>query len=216
MWWFLKNAQLPTKKSATAAPPSSEDHLLALIPDIGALAEQDVAIKMWLPTIVAQTLKWVSDYEGVSQSAWVRQRLFGYLYGSAALLAQKIRAERAGFDGPRFSRGPVDRTAGRWIYKVPQLGKNTVAFKVWINQRARDDLQTLANHAGVEMSPFVREAIVGDLLGRGSLPERPEILGQPTVAATAWERDEDVPVLSLEEHAFDHIGDAERIWVDSR
>ena len=132
------------------------------------------------------------------------------------MVAQRIRSQRSGFEAPSFSRKQVNRTAGRWIYKVPQLGKNTVAFKVWISQQMRDDLQTLANHAGVEMSPFVREAIVGDLLGRGSLPERPEILGQLTAAAIAWERDEDVPVVSVEEHAFDHVGDAERVWVDGR
>ena len=44
----------------------------------------------------------------------------------------------------------------------------------------------LAKHAGVGLSPFVREAIVGDLLGRGSLPERPEIMGVPTAAALPW------------------------------
>ena len=213
MWWFLKKAQPPEKASTKPVAPSSEDQLLTLIPDMGALAQHDVAIKIWLPTMVAQTLKWVSDYEGVSQSAWIRERLYGYLYGSAAMTAQRIRARRADIDSPRFSRRPVDRNAGRWIYKVPQLGKNTVAFKVWVSQQLREDLQTLAKHAGVETSPFVREAIIGDLLGRGSLPERPAILGQPTAAAIAWECDEDVPVDSIEEQVFDSVGEAERVWV---
>jgi hypothetical protein len=101
-----------------------------------------------------------------------------------------------------------------WIYKVPQLGKNTVAFKVWVSQQLRDDLEVLAQHAGVGLSPFVREAIVGDLLGRGSLPERPEIMGMPTNAATAWERDEAVSVESVEEDAFNGLGEAERVWVE--
>jgi len=214
MWWFLKKARTPGKVSTTATPPSSEDQLLALIPDMGALAQHDVAIKVWLPTVVAQTLKWVSDYEGVSQSAWIRERLFGYLYGSAAMMAQRIRAKRASYDGPMFSRSPVDRSSGRYVYKVPQLGKNIVAFKVWVSQQMRDDLTALAVHAAIDLSPFVREALIGDLLGRGSLPERPSIVGIPTSTAAAWERDEDVPVVSVEEDAFDYLGDAERVWVD--
>lgn len=115
----------------------------------------------------------------------------------------------------RFSRQAVDRSAGRWIYKVPQLGKNTVAFKIWISRPMRDDLMVLAGHAGVGLSPFVREAIVGDLLGRGSLPERPAIMGASTEAAKAWELDKPVPVEAVEETAFNGLGEAKE-WVENR
>lgn len=215
MWWFLKkeSAQTPAVDASTSPRMRSEDQLLAQVPDLGA-ASHEVAIKIWLPALVAHTLKSVTDYEGVSQSSWVRERLFGYLYGQAALLARRVRANRAGFEMPMFSRKPVDRSAGRWVYKVPQLGKNTVAFKVWVSQQMRDDLAILAKHAGVGLSPFVREAIVGDLFGRGSLPERPEIMGLPTAAALAWEDDEAVPIEPVEEVAFDGLGDAERVWVE--
>lgn len=113
-----------------------------------------------------------------------------------------------------FSRSAVDRGAGRWVYKVPQLGKNTIAFKVWIGHQMRDDLEILAKHAGVGLSPFVRKAIIGDLLGRGSLPERPDIMGLPTDAATAWERDDAVPVAVIETDAFNDLGEAERVWIE--
>lgn len=131
------------------------------------------------------------------------------------MLAHHIRAQRADENRPSFSRAPVDRGAGRWIYKVPRLGKNTVAFKVWVSQQMRDDLEVLAKHAGVGLSPFVREAIIGDLLGRGSLPERPKIMGMPTDAATAWERGEAVPVEPIEENAFNGLGEAEKVWVEN-
>ena len=228
MWWFLKKARTPAIDEADASlqpeieveAVSPRDQtavqLLAHVPDMDTLAGCEVAIKIWLPELVARTLKWVADYEGVSQSSWVRKRLFGYLYGRAALVAQRIRAKRAGAGNILFSRKPVDRTAGRWVYKVPQLGKNTVAFKVWISQQMRDDLVVLAKHAGIGLSPFLREAIVSDLLGRGSLPERPEIMGMATDAAIAWERDESVPVESVEEDAFNGLGEAERIWVEVR
>ena len=215
MWWFLKkeSADTPAIDASTSPRVRSEEQLLAQVPDLFA-ASHEVAIKIWLPALVAHALKSVTDYEGVSQSSWVRERLFGYLYGQAALLARRIRADRAGFEMPVFSRIPVDRSAGRWVYKVPQLGKNTVAFKVWISQQMRDDLAILAKHAGVGLSQFVREAIVADLLGRGSLPERPEIMGLPTAAAVAWERDEAVPTETIEEAASNGLGDVERVWME--
>lgn len=214
MWWFLKKAQTSAIEAASSPRLQTEEQLLAQVPDLSSLDGHDVAIKIWLPALVARTLKWVADYEGLSQSRWVRDRLLGYVYGCVAVLAHQIRAQRAAENRIMFSRGLVDRGAGRWVYKVPQLGKNTVAFKVWVSKQMRDDLEVLAKHAGVGLSPFVREAIVGDLLGRGSLPERPQIMGVATDAATAWECDEAVPVEQVEEIAFNGLGEAERVWVE--
>ncbi|MDI1271170.1 MAG: hypothetical protein PSV40_18955 [Polaromonas sp.] len=215
MWWFLKKSQ-PIAVKPVSERSQAEEGMLAQVPDLSSLDGQQVAIKIWLPELVARTLKWAADYEGVSQSNWVRARLTAYVYGRVAVLAQRIRAGRAESEPAiMFSRSAVDRGAGRWVYKVPQLGKNTVAFKVWISQQMRNDLDILARHAGVGLSPFVREAIVGDLLGRGSLPERPGIMGQPTAAAAAWERDEEVPVDLIEAAAFNDLGEAERVWVEA-
>jgi hypothetical protein len=142
-----RNVQTPDLDVSASPRVRSEAQLLAQLPDPGPTSHE-VAIKIWLPELVARLLKSVTDYEGVSQSSWVRERLYGYLYGQAALLARRIRAKREGIETPMFSRKPVDRSAGRWVYKVPQLGKNTIAFKVWVSQQMRDDLEILANHAG--------------------------------------------------------------------
>ncbi len=216
MWWFLKKAQTRAVEADGNSRLQTEDQLLAQGPDLSSLDKHDVAIKIWLPELVARTLKWVTGHEDVSQSRWVRELLLSYVYGRVAVLAHHIRGRRSAENGPLCSRGPVDRGAGRWIYKVPQLGKNTIAFKIWVSQQMRDDLEILAKHAGVGLSPFVREVIVGDLFGRGSLPERPKIIGMTTDAATAWERDETVPVEQVEEDAFDGLGEAERVWVESQ
>ena len=214
MWWFLKHSS-PVKIKKGSKHSQAEESLLAHVPDLSSLDKREAAIKIWLPELVARTLRWAADYEGVSQSNWVRARLTAYVYGRIAVLALQIRAPQAECDPPiMFSRSAVDRGAGRWVYKVPQLGKNTIAFKVWVSQQMRNDLEILAKHAGVGLSPFVREAIVGDLLGRGSLPERPEIMGSPTDAATAWERDEAVPFAVVETDAFNDLGEAESVWVE--
>jgi hypothetical protein len=52
------------------------------------------------------------------------------------------------------------------------------------------------------------------MLGRNSLPERPEIMGLPTDTATSWERDEAVPVVVIETNAFNALGQAEKVWVE--
>ncbi|HNE71616.1 MAG TPA: hypothetical protein PLJ81_05535 [Giesbergeria sp.] len=222
MWWFARKAQQAAESPSSApARLSPEQLLLEQVPDMRAMLEDnDVALKIWLPDVVGRTVKWLADYEGQNQSQWLRELLMAYVYGRAALLAQRIRTDRDGAarpdDGIRFSRAPVDRTQGRWVYKVPQLGKNVVAFKLWLSRQMCADLQALADHAQVGLSPFVREAIIADLLGRASLPERPAILGQVAhEAALAWERGEEVPVHQIAVEAFDGVGEAQLEWVAS-
>ncbi|MCP5276928.1 MAG: hypothetical protein H6935_01035 [Thiobacillus sp.] len=53
----------------------------------------------------------------------------------------------------------------------------------------------MAEHADVLLSRFVREIVIGAVLGRGTLPERPELRQfQATQEAEAWERGEPVPM----------------------
>lgn len=76
-----------------------------------------------------------------------------------------------------------------------------------------DDLAQLANHAGIELSPFIREAIIADLLGRGSLPERPEMFASGTPEAIAWERHEAVPVTMMDAADYDGLGVLDPEWI---
>lgn len=215
MWWFLdKNAAGREAPGPGADRRLHQQHLLGLVPDISSQVLDDpTAIKVWLPEIVAGTVKWLADYDGISQSAWLRDLLIRYLYGRLALRAWQLRSEQAA-DARRFSRKRVDRTTGRWVYLVPQLGKNTVDFKLWIGRQMRNDLQALADHAGTRLSPFVREAIVGDLLGHGNLPERPGLFADAGPAAEAWERGEPVPMTEVPGEEHKGLGTPEREWRD--
>ena len=94
MWWFLKKAQKPVEEKGWTSRVETEEQLLAQVPDMSVLERHETAVKIWLPELMASTLKWVADFEGVSQSNWVRDRLFVYVYGRVAHLAQKIRQER--------------------------------------------------------------------------------------------------------------------------
>ena len=77
----------------------------------------------------------------------------------------------------------------------------------------RDDLQLLASHAGVALSPFAREVLIGALPGRGSLPERLKIARRPSAATLAWNLDEKVKVTQIDEADSDSLGEAERAWL---
>lgn len=213
MLWFLKaRAERTTLGTAKPTRIDSAKELLALIPDIAHLRKQDVALKIWLPRVVAETGKVLADYYGQSQSTWLRDRLLIYGYGVAVAVVDRMRGDD---DRPMFSRKSVGAEEGRWVYKVPQLGKNAVAFKLWISADMKRDLATLAAHAGLELSPFVREIIISDLLGHGSLPERPALFSLDDTALTDWESGAEVPMIEIEEEDFDNLGDAERVWKDA-
>lgn len=212
MWWFSKNAQ-----GELAAPVNvreqSESQLVELMPDLTETIEGPRApIKIWLPEIVARTVKYLAGEAGESQSAWLRDLLVTYTYGRAAMKALEIRERQLLHEQPMFSRKMVDRTQGRWIYLVPQLGKNTVAFKLWASEQMKTDLSVLAEHAGTQLSAFVREIIIADLLGHATLPERPQVSDPVSPAAVAWERGEEVLVAEVSESDYDGLGDAERVW----
>lgn len=212
MWWYTKNAE------DEIAPPisireQSESQLVELMPDLTDIIEGPrVPIKIWLPEVVARTVKYLAREAGQSQSAWLRDLLLAYTYGRAAIKAHEIRESLQVRETPAFLRKHVDRASGRWIYLVPQLGKNVVAFKLWASEQMKADLMVLARHAEVELSAFAREIIVADLLGHATLPEHPQLRNPTTPAAAAWEREEDVPIAEVSETDYDGLGDAERVW----
>lgn len=217
MWWFLQSrskALHPQADVNLSNPPvrarnANEAEILALVPDMAAWTEHGVALKVWLPESAARLLRHVALFEGCSQSSWVRECLFEYVYGRAAVIAYRLRQRERSATQTMFSRARVDRTQGRYIYKVPQLGKDIVAFKVWVSEPLKADLEVLARHANIQLSPFVREAVLGGLYGRGTLPERP----QAPPVATDWEQGRDVPLASVEEADHHDMGWADRQWV---
>lgn len=216
MWWFLKTqAEKQADLRKGFSKRQQEDYLLTLTPSLDErLGANDVALKVWLPQMVANAVKWMADYDGSGQSAWLRKLLVRYMYGSMASMGQQVRQRRARQREAFTLSHRTVRTGGRWVYLVPQLGKNTVAFKLWLPSQLRDDLQALAEHAQIGLSPFVREVVISELLGHGSLPERPQITGRPSAEAMAWERGDKVPVAQLEEAEFPGIGASVKTWIE--
>ena len=223
MWWFLKSRSALDSTQPSEVPDAphmrarnaNEAEILDTVPDMRAWAKHDTAVKVWLPEPGARLMKCVADIDGVSQSSWARECLFEYVYGRAASIAYRLQQRQDAASLVMFSRSPVDRTKGRYIYKVPQLGKDIVAFKFWVNERLKADLEVLAQHAQIQLSPFVREAVLGRLYGRASLPERPNAQVQPTAAAADWESGHEVTMREIEEADFQDLGWAEKEWVEA-
>lgn len=202
MWFFLKRREKETSPQ-TFPDPAETPRVLSgeAMADFSFLATEDVALKFWLPEPVERALEDMASFYRVSVSLVVRMLLVDYVYGRYAL-AYMQENESGIFQrkkaAPLFSRRPPQPGTCQ-VYKVPELGKNIAPVKVWIAQRLRDDLVILADHADVLLSRFVREIIVGAVLGRGTLPERPELRAiSGTTASAAWEQGEEVPMREVE------------------
>lgn len=205
MWFFLKRAakqetDQPYTPRLHPAPPTKVVNYADMIAGMGDfedLANEDVALKFWLPDPVERALEDLAKYYDVSVSLLVRILLADYVYGRYALAYMRenqVGIHRRDSDQIMFSRRSSAQEV-KYIFKVPELGKNIAPIKVWIAQRQKNDLQALADHAGVLLSKFVRELIVGGVLGRGTLPERPGLaVAQPMPTAEAWEQGQDVPM----------------------
>lgn len=209
MWFFLNrtNTSEADQPSTPRLSPTSSTKavnyadMIAGMGDFGDLATEDVALKFWLPDPVERALEDLAKYYAVSVSLLVRILLADYVYGRYALAymrENRVGIYRRDSDQVMFSRRASAQQL-KHIYKVPELGKNIAPIKVWIAQRQKNDLQVLADHAGVLLSKFVRELIVGGVLGRGTLPERPGLaVAQPMPTAEAWEQGQDVPMREVD------------------
>ena len=178
MWpFFSKN------RNIDSTPPFRRvmklQQLIEKMGDVTDLHNNDIAFKFWLPMPVFEALQEICDIDDVSQSVFFRNYLYNHCYG-LYVIKQLLEDYPSLFkdDQVFYSIAQEPTPPGKkksWTYWVPELGKNIVPIKIWIPKRLRDDLQTLANHAEVKVSQYVREIIISRLLGHGMVPLRPEM-----------------------------------------
>ena len=142
-----------------------------------------VPFKVWLPEPLDEILRQLGDHLHASRSALIRDALFIYAYGR--YLYTQMEAERDGFF---FDKGPL---YSRVVSRTPELGKNLVNFKVWLPAKLREDMQTLAELAGIKLSHFVREALISAFMGHLRLPEREALLAQALERPDDWPPEEE-------------------------
>lgn len=81
-----------------------------------------------------------------------------------------------------YSRAPT-------VECIPGLGKNIVPLKIRLHQRIKDDLQLLADRAGIPLSQFVREILISHFFGQTFWSDRlQKWTKEQEHIATEWEQ----------------------------
>jgi len=173
-------------------PPSNQPdiendptfHITMTDRDYSALLEQgDVAIKIWLPELMGDILDQNCSGLNTGRSDLVRQMLFTYLYGKHDWFGLYERNEShyslKPNRGIRFSRSAVEEPEGVLYQRqniTKDLGKNIEDLKVWIPQKMKEDIQSLAARSAISLSEMIREIIISTLIGHTYLSARNELL----------------------------------------
>jgi len=157
------------------------------------LADNEAVLRLWLPVPLKAAMDESIAEMGVTSAKYLREFFVVYLYGAHELL--RMKAERTGL---YYVPPPVPRSeqiSGQIMFSraatvdcIPGLGKNIVATKIEIPQKIKDDLDFLANRAGVPLSRYTRELLVSHFLGHTVWPERIAVWAQDEEKiATDWE-----------------------------
>lgn len=151
--------------------------------------ENRVALKFWLPKLVAEALEELAGLQSITMSAMLREFFLSHVYGVYVVTCFKQRnpdclKEHQIFFSISGSSYVKKRDPTYW---VPELGKNVAPIKLWIPKELKSDLQTLADHSGIKLSQYTREITISRLLGHGTLPMRDEMLtAVPLPDADRW------------------------------
>lgn len=164
---------------------------MAHMGDMRDLAENDVALKFWLPEPVEQAIREVACRDGNDLTKSLRQFLLIHCYGLYAYeWLQQEGLKDVG--GAKFSRRQPSGKVRIATYWVAELGKNTKPIKLWVPTRLKQDLGYLAEHAGLTLSNYVREITIARFLGHGTLPMRSKMLeAEPSTDLEVWCNDQE-------------------------
>ncbi len=225
MFAFFKRQQKNNQKEDTKQRRKSLafSEIVDGMGDFADLAEHDAQFKFWLPEVAKQAFHEMSERSNLSASEFLRQFLAVHCYGLYAYYQMTDEIPQLFKEQSRilFSMAEEKAPHGKKridTYWVPELGKNVAPIKVWIPKRMKADLQTLAEHAELTPSNYVREILISRLLGHGMLPQRNTMFKAfPTPAVDDWVEDREVPwrEVSVTEFFDYEIRVSRTEWVDA-
>ena len=227
MWPFIKNEKRKRDpKSEELKPrrrPLSLEQLVEGMGDCTDLADNDIALKFWLPEPAKQAIKELADIQSKNMSRMLRDFLLTHCYGVYALEWLReyhpgIFSDHIGLESLVTEELPPNKVRVH-TYFVPELGKNIAAMKIWIPSRLKDELGILAEHMDLTTSNYVREIVISRFLGHGTLPLRPKMLDVTlTSSAEDWNENKDVPwkKVSVAEYRRAEVRKEESIIVDRK
>ncbi len=140
---------------------------------ISDLADNKAVLRLWLPVPLKTAMDESMAEMEVTASKYLREFFVVYLYGAHELL--RMKAEKTGL---YYEPPPVPRSERVFFSRapsvdcIPGLGKNIEATKIYIPQKIKADLESLANRAGVPLARYTRELLVSHFLGHTVWSER--------------------------------------------
>jgi len=164
MWPFAKRGARASTPSPVVAPTL----------DYTAFARNDACIKIWLPEILDQALNQLSVAHDGSKPDVLRELLFEHVYGRQALAGliawKRLQDAKASLGMVRqpeapYGERPLSHLQSPRSAEIDLFGKATIAIKLWLPQRLKDDLDTLARHEQLDRSHYIRKTLVRQLLG---------------------------------------------------
>lgn len=176
--WFGGEGSTPANsKSKSGAPdsgvqPVKLNNIYEGDRGIHDLHSNSAVLRIWLPVPAMTAMNESMTGMGVTAAKYLREFLVVYLYGAHELL--RMKAENTGLyyvpppepdSGVRFSRARV-------VDCIPGLGKNIVPIKLYLHEKMKADLESLAEASGIPLGQFVREIMVSHFLGHTVWPER--------------------------------------------
>lgn len=119
---------------------------------------------MWLPEPLEERIAELARRRRSSRSDLIQETLSLCVYGAHRY--EQMREEQQAFfwrkAGPEF----------RSTRAAPALDKSSDPCKVWLPQKLKADLTTLAQAAGMTYANYVRAILILHFMGRQLTPER--------------------------------------------
>jgi hypothetical protein len=155
------------------------------------LHSNSAELRLWLPAVVKLAMDECINEMEVSAAKYLREFFVIYLYGAHELLRMqrnktgiyykpppKLESSRG--NSVMFSRSPTEDC-------VPGLGKNIIPIKLFLNEKIKIDLETLAKQAAIPLGQLARELIISHFLGHTIWPERnTSLLDEERRIAEEW------------------------------
>jgi len=179
-WFGGEGSRSASDKSKSSAPDSGApraklNKLYEGDRGIHDLHSNSAVLRIYLPVPAMTAMDESMAKMGMIAAKYLREYLVVYLYGAHELLRMKADttglyyepppAPRSQYDGPLFSRARV-------VDYIPGLGKNIVPIKLYLHEKMKSDLESLAEASGIPLGQFVREVLVSHFLGHTVWPER--------------------------------------------
>lgn len=152
-----------SRSTMSGLQANTYDHLSELIParEYGNLNQQDCQLRVWIPEPAKIALDEICEIHDVSLTVYLTEYFATYLFGHHEML--RMRAKGIGL----YELKPVVKYNRESVRDAPEpnLGKNIFALKIWVPEKIKMELQSLAKRAGVTLGEFLRALICAQLFG---------------------------------------------------